>query len=258
MAFLPAIRRFGAGYARGARLALLAVCGLVLVGSPARAIDGGSLARASDRLARATVAIATLERPPGEIGVSRCSGVLIRPNVVLTAGHCVRNNPVGAAVVLYDGAKPVAKPHWVATVARYQIPAGEAPSSPYVHDIGALSRDVALLRLKTPVRGRRPIPFERAADLTPDRLILAAAGLSRSGVGTLRTAVLTPVLITDTGLTVAISRRARVCVGDSGGPVVVRERGRFALWGVASAVVAPDGPCGRIVVIAPVSAVPPG
>jgi hypothetical protein len=226
-----------------------------LSGPLAYAIDGGTPARASDQLARATVAITTLEQPQGQVGVSRCSGVLIRPNLVLTAGHCVRNNPVGAAVVLYNGARPVLTPHWVETVARYPAPAGEITSSPYVRDIGSLSLDVALLRLTEPVRGRRPIPFGRGADAAPSRLILAGAGLSRNGVGTLRTAVLRPILITDTGLTVAVSSSARICLGDSGGPVVTAGRGGLRLWGVASAVVDPEGPCGKIVIIAPARAV---
>jgi hypothetical protein len=92
--------------------------------------------------------------PPGA-ATAVCTGTLVAPDLVLTAGHCL---PGDAAAVRF-------RPGWGAGGPPLAIPGAEvlrppptgAPALP--GPLGALPQDVAILRLSAPVDGIRPLPL---------------------------------------------------------------------------------------------------
>lgn len=223
----------------------LATLAFFWLSAPTFAIDGGAIA-GRNALSRATVAIGTLGSGDGG-GIARCSGVLIGPRTVLTAGHCVANNPRAAVVILYDGARPTGRPIPVTDVTRYAGNPSDLPAE--YATLRTLALDSARLTLAIPVRDRAPVRVGRGA--APNRLKLAGAGLSPEGMGTLKTTPLQAVSRTRNGLIVAETRGSRVCSGDSGGPVVADGPGGPVVWGVASAVLTDSPPCGTLLLVAP-------
>lgn len=213
MLSLRPIGRRAARARRGVALALL-VC---LPPGPARAVVGGT--GEAGPLARASVMVLNSKG-----GV--CSGVVVAPDAILTAGHCASGadqfrvhfrGPDGAPVLL-------------------------APMSVAVHpgyDPGAVagrrrSIDLALLRLAEPLPGSfAPALLASSAPARGETVRLGGYGVARDGdarsTGTFRGAELTAVepYGASTILLWASDptrRGAGACQGDSGGPIA-REGG---------------------------------
>jgi hypothetical protein len=179
------------------------------------AITGGS----SDTGDQAMVAIV------GASGTTACSGTLVTPHLVLTAGHCTTPDILeGGSVVL--GASLTSP---VAT-----IPIAKAVPHPQF-DLATLTNDVALLVLASAAPAT-PVPLGASAPGVGSTVRIVGWGLTGEDAGDMGekrqgTSTVTAVDATTFGVA---STPSQPCAGDSGGPALATAGGVEAVVGVTS------------------------
>jgi secreted trypsin-like serine protease len=212
-------------------MALGAVLVAVLTGTPAEAIHRGHDADIDDFPFMVSVGLATTPDSP------RCTATLIAPDIVLTAAHCVAGVPQGGLVAVVGADIPdwPAAPR-VATLG-HRIPE--------TFDLEADNRDdIAVVRLETAQAGP-VVRLARAEPRVGDRVVVAGFGcVNRPPVCEVRATTLqaagqtvledaacgtdvmwNPPMHGPTNIcTRGIRRDATVNRGDSGGPLLVRDR----------------------------------
>lgn len=219
----------------------IAMAAVMLFASPAFAIVGGA-PPSPDGIGRAVVTIV------GSRGTF-CSGALIAPRLVLTAGHCVQAG-TDYRIVEYDkDHKPELK-----TVRRAMAHPGFSMQAILAHRATA---DVALLELDAPTRDGVPavlgvpqLPLNPGNAFTIAGIGVTIRGDGRSG-GVVRTA---PLVATGKPGNLQIrlvdpavqgSREGLgACTGDSGGPLLEQQAAGQVIAGVISWSTGANGSAG--------------
>ena len=181
----------------------------------------------------------------GDTTYSACTGTLITPRVVLSAGHCGEGIPLELVVQLgqaYFGSDVTEAEHAIGFSDLIVHPDYEAlESSPTSQDLGAYDFGILVLAEDAPVAAT-PIRFDEITEKDiGTEMVSVGFGVTSSagyGSGTKRSAVLTLDDLQEMFL-ISYSNTnkndANICSGDSGGPqFVLEEDGSWVQWSVHS------------------------
>ena len=220
-------------------------------------IINGAKVKGGDSFLLSTVAI-VMDRGSGEERL--CSGVLVGPQLVMTAGHCFDHNPKNIEVVFggnIDGnkslrrrvsASPSVHPEWCPTCRNPNVP----------------RNDLAILKIdESAPAGYVPVRIRAANESIGVGDVYEVAGLgltspSRRGGSSNANSVLFKTTLQVTGKRnqseivslgavkeikkkknkpdQIVRYKTSICEGDSGGPAFVKIGDEYFVWGIASGV----------------------
>jgi hypothetical protein len=238
-------------------LPILALVAFTLFASPAWAILQGSTSRDPNGLRRSVVSI---ENSLGEL----CSGVIVGPDLVLTAAHCVIDRAAYRVVALNRALRP--QRFNVAALAIHPtfVPGTTPRTQPGI--------DLAMLKLDRPFGPEfLPLdPTEAGRIDVGDAVTIAGFGVSserlKGSARTLRQTnlvslgpieVANRVLIVVDRTRLAETTGAGACRGDSGGPILAATQTGYQLYGIVSWSSGPlrgarPSACGGLTAVTPV------
>jgi secreted trypsin-like serine protease len=223
-------------------------------GHSAPAIIGGADVAPEDSLRDSVALLTAIEvDEAGSLTAIRgvCTGALIGPDLILTAGHCIKALDLAAhdriMFSVYFGDVDMNQPlaQWWPDESRWFV---VNPSEFRVHDQyqegnakdGTTRNDFALLRLATKIGSNlKPLPFLPGSKKLDANAKILAVGYGPLAAGDaksfrLRKLELTQHLITKTDFFFTNYDASGLTKGDSGGPGLIVENGRAYIFGVAS------------------------
>jgi hypothetical protein len=231
-------------------LAVLAAasCAVALTGTPASAVSGGR--PVPDPAAApwmVTIAFAG-DRPL--LDRAACGGVLIRPDRVATAAHCLDHGDPARLDVHLGAATLSSQPGRTLTVRGFATHPGYRliypPDRPGDFSSAAAADDLGIIQLSRPVLGVRPMPVAGRAPAVGTPVQVYGHGqtgptttgdvLQRGDLRIIGDAACTASLgpVVDAASVVCAQSTATICAGDSGGPLVHRTPAGPQLVGLAS------------------------
>ncbi|MGI6680235.1 MAG: S1 family peptidase [Bdellovibrionota bacterium] len=153
-----------------------------------------------------------------------CSGTLVDTDAVLTAGHCFKEIPGGAAIKSVQ----VVSGSNVLEVSNYYVQDGYNPKA---------GSDLAIVKLKNKVSGIAPVPI--VVSVVPsknDSIMTYGYGVTETGdKGSLRATYMKVSSVDSIWLVAGYdTTKTNVCSGDSGGPVVVKVKGIAGVVAITS------------------------
>jgi len=205
------------------------------VKSAAKIINGQRPAEDSD-LARSIVAVIAKKAE----GQALCTGTILTTDTVLTAAHCVAESPSEVDIVFATDIH-TANSESLRRVDRFlQNPAYQGLAGHGEGDLAVLHFSGGLPENYEQVTF---VPVHTELEIGQEIQVFGYGVIdpgSHSGAGVLRQAQTQILEIYSSSQVLTDESRSGVCFGDSGGPGFVQYKGKWAQWGVASAVVSSD------------------
>ncbi|MEU5547794.1 trypsin-like serine protease [Streptomyces sioyaensis] len=236
---LPTLRGMRRSLLLGAVLALTVI---PMAAAQAQAINGGTTStRPYSFMGSFQPSFPAPPRPDGH----GCVVEVLAPQWVLTASHCAGKNPTNAKNGVPQG--------WKVRIGSLDTTSGgEVAEVDHYYRLSAppenfFSKDVALMHLKTPVKAK-PVPIASATPPVGTSVRIMGWGMTCDDAGNpacFPTRLHEVDTVVQASSTCPDAKTGELCIGsrdgsvsagnmDSGGPVLVREKGRWAVAGVVS------------------------
>jgi secreted trypsin-like serine protease len=169
-------------------------------------------------------------------GQSLCSGSLIAPQIILTAAHCVDDDPERINIIFAPSIKK-------GNTKTIRIADRILPHPLWHKHTAAGEGDLALVHFSASAPNEyKPIKIvSKNFNLTKDQQVLLAGygvtdGLSHASPGILRQTESSVIDRHSETEVVLDGDESSVCFGDSGGPAFILQNNQLIQWGVASSV----------------------